>query len=236
MSPRPPPWTPPAPSPATRMREPVSTPAGIFTSRLRRLFAQPPPWHCGHGLRLTRPDPPHAGQGSSSSNDSGRLTPVKASSRESSMATSTSPPRPAATHEVVEIDVLGLAEAGRSPRPAQISEDRAEEIREALAALLETHLAAPIGRAVEGPATACSGLRIALPVGSQRVVALPLLRVAQDLVGLGHLLEPGRRLLALGNVGVVLAGEPSVGGLDRLVVGVLGHAENLVVVLVFHGV
>src|SRR5262249_7535390 len=65
--------------------------------------------------------------------------------------------RPAASHEVAEIDVLGLAKAGRSPRPAQISEDRAEEIREALAALLEAHFAPPIGRAVEGPAAARSG-------------------------------------------------------------------------------
>src|SRR5262249_61229712 len=45
--------------------------------------------------------------------------------------------RPAPPPEVAEIHILGLAKAGRPPRPAQISEDRAGEIREAPAALLE---------------------------------------------------------------------------------------------------
>src|SRR5215470_8055794 len=97
MSPRPPPCVPPAPSPATRIREPVSTPAGILTSRLRRLLAHPVPRHSGQGFRLTCPDPPQVGQGSSSSSDSGRLTPVKASSSESARAPSHSPPLPAGT-------------------------------------------------------------------------------------------------------------------------------------------
>jgi hypothetical protein len=73
----------------------------------------------------------------------------------------------------------------------------------------------------------------ALPVRAEGVVALPLLGIGQHRVGLGDLLEPVGR--ALVDVGVVLARQLAVGRLDGLVVGVPGHAEDLVVVLVFHG-
>jgi hypothetical protein len=74
-----------------------------------------------------------------------------------------------------------------------------------------------------------------VPVGAERVVALALFGVAQDLVGFGDLLEAGGRVLALGDVRVVLARKTAVGGLDRLVRGVLGHTEDLVIVFVVHG-
>src|SRR5258705_5857781 len=73
-----------------------------------------------------------------------------------------------------------------------------------------------------------------MPVGTQRVVALALLRVAENLVGFRDLLEARGGFLALGYVGMVLARQPPISGLDRLVVGRLGHAEDLVIVLVIH--
>src|SRR6185503_9155343 len=76
-----------------RTRDPVSTPAGIFTSRLRVLLVQPPPRHRGQGRRLTLPEPPHSGHGSSSSSEIVFFAPWNASSSVSSVAASTSLPR-----------------------------------------------------------------------------------------------------------------------------------------------
>src|SRR5262249_15818780 len=70
---------PPGPSPATRMREPVSTPAGIFTSRWRLPFAQPVPRHVVQGFRFTWPEPPQVGHGSSTSREIARPPPPQAS-------------------------------------------------------------------------------------------------------------------------------------------------------------
>ena len=97
-----------------------------------------------------------------------------------------------------------------------------------VAALLEPDLLS-----LERGARSGAGVRVALPVRPERVVALALLGVGQDGVGLVDLLEALRG--ALVDVRVVLAGELPVGRLDGLVVGGLRHAENLVVVLVFHG-
>jgi hypothetical protein len=73
---------------------------------------------------------------------------------------------------------------------------------------------------------------VALPVGAKRVIAPALLGVGEHVVGLVDLLELGRR--ALGDVGVILPGKLPEGRLDGLVVGGSLHAEDLVVVLVFH--
>jgi len=63
------------------------------------------------------------------------------------------------------------------------------------------------------------------------VVTLPLLRVAEDAVGLGRLLELLLRFLVAGvAVGVVLEGELAIGRLHLLVGGVARHTEDLVVV------
>jgi hypothetical protein len=87
--------------------------------------------------------------------------------------------------------------------------------------------------ALEGRTCArCSYPGMSLPVRPQRVVALALLRVREDLVRLRDLLELLRR--PLGHVRVVLAREPAVGGLDGLLVGRAVDPENLVVVLEFH--
>src|SRR5205814_10135699 len=63
------------------------------------------------------------------------------------------------------------------------------------------------------------------------VIALPLGRVAQHLVGLGRLLELGLGLgVADVPVGVILHGQLAVGPLDLLVVGLPRDAEDLVII------
>src|SRR5205823_3886361 len=109
--------------------------------------------------------------------------------------------------------------------PAEIAEDRPEEIRE-VAGLAEMCRV----RGAAARARARRTARVALPVASQRVVPLSLLGIGKDLVGLVDLLEAVARVLALGNVGVVLPRELAIRGLDGLVVRATLDAENLVVI------
>src|SRR4030095_2972980 len=75
-------------------------------------------------------------------------------------------------------------------------------------------------------------LRVSLPVRPEGVVALALLGVGKNGVGLADLLEALG--VALVHVGMVLAGQPAIGRLDGLVVGRPVDPERLVVVLIFH--
>jgi hypothetical protein len=72
----------------------------------------------------------------------------------------------------------------------------------------------------------------ALPLRTDGVVALALLGIGEDLVGLVDLLEALLRLRFLVDVRVVLARELAVGLLDLLGARILRDAECLVVVLV----
>ena len=98
---------------------------------------------------------------------------------------------------------------------AQVREDRAEEIREAarVALLREPNIltaGAASGAALEGR-TPGPGLGEAFPVGPQGVVALPLLGVPEDRVGLADLLELGfLRLVAEAEEVEQIAGPGSV--------------------------
>src|SRR5213594_3380590 len=138
----------------------------------------------------------------------------------------------ATTEQVLEIHATAIAapatRAG-SAAAAKIPEDRAEEVGEV----------APIAALVldAEPTARLTGslLGVALPVGAERVVAAALLRIGEHLVRLVDLLEAIGRVLALGDVGMVLAGQLAEGGLDRLVVGLPIDAEDLVVVLEFDG-
>src|SRR3990170_9167222 len=112
---------------------------------------------------------------------------------------------------------------------AEVTEDRAEEVGESPEVGAAASEVDP--EPLEGPRP---GLGVALPVGAETVVALALLGVGEDLVGLVDLLEAVGRPLGPGNVGVMLPGQPPIGLLDRPVVGVPGYSEDLVVVLVFH--
>src|SRR5262249_13143654 len=118
-----------------------------------------------------------------------------------------------------------VAHAAPAAPHAEVAEDRAEELREvAEVAALDRHPASGGG--------ARGGAGELPPVRAQVVVALALVRVGEHLVGLGDLLEAVGR--ALVDVGVVLARELPVGGLDRLLVSPALDLEGLVVVLEFH--
>src|SRR6266446_3031907 len=72
------------------------------------------------------------------------------------------------------------------------------------------------------------------PVGAELVVRGALLGVLQHLVCLLHLLEARLRVRLLAHIGVVLARQPPVGGLDLIRGGGSLHAQDLVVVTEFH--
>src|SRR5205085_117158 len=76
-------------------------------------------------------------------------------------------------------------------------------------------------------------LRELLPLGTDRVVPLSLLGIAEDFVSLVDLFEALLRVRLLVDVRVVLACELSVGLLDVLGRGAFRNAKRLVVVLVF---
>src|SRR5882762_2488769 len=118
-----------------------------------------------------------------------------------------------------------VLEAAPAPgaAPAQIAEDRPEELREVAAlAVFDLKSTGARGRAL---------LSVALPVGTERVVASAFLGIGQDFVRLGDLLEAS--VLAFVDVGMVLAGELAVRGLDGLVVRTPVDAQNPIVVLEF---
>src|SRR5207245_10654778 len=119
--------------------------------------------------------------------------------------------------------------ADATPAP----EDRAEEGGEAARVVAEVHLDGPAAAARTPGARGRPELR--LPVGTERVVAPPLLGIREHLVGLVDLLEARLRLgIALVHVGMMLAGGLAVRGLDLLLGRVLAHAEDPVLLLGLH--
>src|SRR5438552_8969697 len=122
--------------------------------------------------------------------------------------------------EVFEADA-----AASRPVRAHVTEDGPEEVREVGA----TGLTAIVDSKATARAPGRRG--VALPVWSERVVTLSLLRVRENLVRLADFLEALARVLALRDVRVVLPRQPSVGGLDCLVVRLSVDAQNSVVVL-----
>src|SRR2546430_7494735 len=72
------------------------------------------------------------------------------------------------------------------------------------------------------------------PVGAELIVCGALLGVLQHLVRLLHFLEARLRVRLLAHIGVVLARQPPVGGLDPIRAGRPLHAQDLVVVAEFH--
>src|SRR5262249_34539634 len=114
----------------------------------------------------------------------------------------------ATAEQVFEIHATAIAapatRAG-SAAATTIPEDRAGEggANAAVAALvLDAEPAVRLPRRLLG---------VALPVGAERVVAAALLRIGEHLVRLVDLLEAVGRVLALGDVGMVLAGQPAEG-------------------------
>src|SRR4030042_5235899 len=62
-SPLGPPYSPSSPSPRSRSREPVSTPAGILSWTVLTALTFPPPEHSRQGVVITLPSPRHWEQG-----------------------------------------------------------------------------------------------------------------------------------------------------------------------------
>lgn len=92
---------------------------------------------------------------------------------------------------------------------------------------------AEIGKRVGVEARLRGALQTLVP---ETVVGGPFLRIAQDAVGLGGLLELLLRIRVIGvAVGMVRQGEFSVGRLDLLVVSLPGNPEDIVIVFFCHG-
>src|SRR5438034_7272034 len=128
-------------------------------------------------------------------------------------------------------ELVRIAESAVAGLPKECSEEVGEPARIAervLAGLPRVHVL-ETARA-RGPRA--SAPRELLPLGADRVVALALLRIGEDLVGLVDLFEGFFGASALVDVRVVLARELAVGLLDVLGRGVLRNAKDLVVVLV----
>ena len=121
-----------------------------------------------------------------------------------------------------------------APRGAGPAENRLEEIAElpcvvaAEAALVKPACRLPARRG----AKAAVGLLRTQP--AQLVVPGALFRVLEDLVGLAELLEAVLGIALLADVGMVFPRQLAVTGLDLLLVGRVGHAEDPVVVLEVH--
>src|SRR4051794_24245324 len=132
------------------------------------------------------------------------------------------------------------AAAPAAAAPSAAAEQALEEVVDVAVAELDADVveaAAPVEALVPAAARRTAGgspgaLRLlrGAPVLAEAVVLGALLGVAEDVVGLGDLLEAvlGARLLV--DVRVVLAGEPPVGPADLVLARPVGGAERLVVV------
>ncbi|CPJ87396.1 Uncharacterised protein [Bordetella pertussis] len=111
------------------------------------------------------------------------------------------------------------------------AEQRREEIAELLVALA-------IARVVELEALVPAWRRLESAVGrhagGQVVVGLPLLLVAQHVVGFVDVAHARFRVAFLADVRMVFARQLAIGAPDLVFGGVALHAENLVVVLELH--
>ncbi len=76
---------------------------------------------------------------------------------------------------------------------------------------------APIGRRLE--------IAAGLPIGTELVVCLALLRVLEDLVGLFHLLEARLGVRLLADIGMIFSGQLAIGPLDLIGSRVASNAE-----------
>jgi hypothetical protein len=98
-------------------------------------------------------------------------------------------------------------------------------------------IAALLGEVTEGTAlpSRLSKLIAILPVLTELVIFLALLRIGKDLIGSIHLLEPGLGRLITGvNIRVMLAGQLSIGLLYLLLSSLSADTEKLIVILSRH--
>src|SRR3569623_1527047 len=119
---------------------------------------------------------------------------------------------------------MRAAEAASEQTLEEVAEVGGDAARETAAAELEARI--PIGRRTE--------VLPGLPIAAELIVGRALLRVFQYLVGLADLFEPGLGVLLLAHVGVVFARELAIAALDLVLRRIAGHAQDFVIVLVFH--
>ena len=145
---------------------------------------------------------------------------------------------------LLEGDLEVVAQVGAATGPAAATSPAAEKFVEDAAAPAAALLAEDLAEDVEGivESAAARASRAAARSTStlleggvaEAVVGGALLRILQDFIGLGDLLEHLLRLLvARILVGMKLHGLLAVGLLHFLVAGPLGHAEQLVIVFLF---
>ena len=140
-------------------------------------------------------------------------------------------------HVRLPVDRAAGRSTARAKPLASTAEERFKEVAEAGAAKFE--IGFTLGRL--GPTTctaAGSGRSTAavLPIRTKFVVAAPFLGIAQNFVGLIHLLEfglPGH--LVFGDIGMVESRQFAEGQLDLLRCGGAGDAQLFVVILKFNG-
>src|SRR5438876_2914177 len=142
------------------------------------------------------------------------------------LSSARSRPRTCATEHVVRVGepaVRGLSKEGAEEvgEPTRIVAERV------LARLSRVHVLE-----AAGPRGTSAPLRELLPLGSDSVISLSLVGIAQDFVSLVDLLEAPLGVRLLVDVRVVLTRELPVGLLDVVGRGVLRNAQRLVVVLV----
>ena len=206
-SPAGPPRRPASPLPASRIREPSLTPAGMLTRYLLSSRSRPSPAQVGHGSSITVPEPPQR--------EHGRVI-------ENTPWPWASTPRPWQTGQTIG-EVPGRAPVPRQVRAGGVrgdrdghlraldrllerQRDRRLEVAAALGRRLGAHAAAAAaagvedarqdvreraevgpGRAAAGAAAAAAERAGAAEDGAAAVVLLALLGVAEDVVGLGDL-------------------------------------------------
>src|SRR5438445_9763770 len=147
------------------------------------------------------------------------------------------------------LDILAVSSARSRPRTCStehivrvgepavrgLSKEGAEEVGEPTRIVAE-RVFARLSRVhvleAAGPRGTSAPLRELLPLGSDRVISLSLVGIAEDFVSLVDLFETLFRVRLFVDVRVVLACELSVGLLDVARRGVLRNAQRLVVVLV----
>src|SRR5579859_7761260 len=224
--------------------------AGAIGHAGRDLDLEPPPVEGHHALRAARHlGQAHLGVGS-------HVRPARAGTR-----SRRGPAARTTARQVAEVDDLleAAAAPGAGSAPARrtgaegarvVAEEGAEEVGEAThlvrghATVRVAHAARPASRGerpgTEGatPLAGAGGaavLLVCLPVGAQLVVALALLGVGEDGVGLVGVLEALLGGLVVGvAVRMQLTCQAAVGLLDLGLRRRLRHTQDLVVVLVVH--
>src|SRR2546426_554469 len=128
----------------------------------------------------------------------------------------------------LEIQIAGPPAGGRLALACQTDQLPVGALvpRARARAATELKAAAPVRRWPE--------LLARLPVAAELVVGGALLRILEHLISLLHFLELGFGIRLLAHVRVVFAGQPPVDLLDLIRTGRALHAQNLVVVPIFH--